>query len=275
MFTSVIQRRLVKQLLAKNPASFVQASRNFSALLVPITPHLSLPADVFNSPLTEQHYAQLQKEFEQFNLQCAEELKEMNQNRITNIIERGGVEGWDTAEDLAYLRKSFEFHTFEQAQAFVQRVGRFANQKDHHPEWSTSQGGRVVTANLTSHFAGNKVTLFDFQLAEQMNKDYKITHRMFRQYPLLSSRQWSTIQIGFTTYVILGFVLFIGMTMYIPAINERSEENQVNHHTLVLGQFDMSEALKLKNDEELAAFVEKNTDDFTLKNATFKPLGYF
>jgi len=29
-------------------------------------------------------------------LQCAEELKEMNQNRITNIIERGGVEGWET-----------------------------------------------------------------------------------------------------------------------------------------------------------------------------------
>lgn len=38
----------------------------------------------------------MQQSFKEFNARCAEELKEMNQNRITNIIERGGVEGWDT-----------------------------------------------------------------------------------------------------------------------------------------------------------------------------------
>lgn len=37
-----------------------------------------------------------QKEFREFNAQCSLELKEMNSNRITNIIERGGVEGWET-----------------------------------------------------------------------------------------------------------------------------------------------------------------------------------
>ncbi len=48
-------------------------------------------------------------EFKEFNQRCSEELKEMNQNRITNIIERGGVEGWETAADLAHLQKSFNF----------------------------------------------------------------------------------------------------------------------------------------------------------------------
>ena len=38
----------------------------------------------------------MQKEFDEFNIRCSDELKEMNQNRITNIIERDGVEGWET-----------------------------------------------------------------------------------------------------------------------------------------------------------------------------------
>lgn len=52
----------------------------------------------------------------------------MNQNRITNIIERGGVEGWETATDLAYLQRQFTFSSPAQAQYFVQSVGRFCTQ---------------------------------------------------------------------------------------------------------------------------------------------------
>jgi pterin-4a-carbinolamine dehydratase len=49
------------------------------------------------------------------NNNAKEELKEMNENRITNIIERGGVDNWETASDLAYLKRSFDFASFEQA----------------------------------------------------------------------------------------------------------------------------------------------------------------
>jgi len=43
----------------------------------------------------------------------------MNENRITNIIQRGGIDNWETGENLAYLKRSYDFSTFEQAQYFV------------------------------------------------------------------------------------------------------------------------------------------------------------
>jgi hypothetical protein len=65
-------------------------------LLVPIAEKEQLPFEVRNSDLTDAVLEKAQIEFKEFNARCAEELKEMNQNRITNIIERGGVEGWET-----------------------------------------------------------------------------------------------------------------------------------------------------------------------------------
>jgi len=39
----------------------------------------------------------------------------MNQNVISNIIHRGGNNGWTTAENLDDLTKSFSFKSFEEA----------------------------------------------------------------------------------------------------------------------------------------------------------------
>ena len=84
------------------------------------------------------------------------------------------------------MKRSFEFISFEQAQHFVQRVALFAQEKDHHPEWQITDGGKTINVTLTSHFAGNKVTLYDFQLAERMNKGFKISLKNFKLYPFLS-----------------------------------------------------------------------------------------
>lgn len=46
--------------------------------------------------MSDADFEKTQLEYKEFNVRCSEELKEMNQNRITNIIERGGVEGWET-----------------------------------------------------------------------------------------------------------------------------------------------------------------------------------
>ena len=93
----------------------------------------------------------------------------MNENKIDNLISRGGTDGWSTVGELDALTKTFVFDNFEQANAFIQKVGKFAETKDHHPEWSSSNNGSQVHARLTSHFANNKVTIFDFELAENMN----------------------------------------------------------------------------------------------------------
>lgn len=89
--------------LVRSKALVVACQRAQSNLLVPITPDpTELPAELRDYPLTTQELKALQVEFETFNNQCAEELKEMNQNRITNIIERGGVEGWETVRNTSF-----------------------------------------------------------------------------------------------------------------------------------------------------------------------------
>ena len=76
------------------------------------------------------------------------------------------------------------------------RVGRDAEEKDHHPEWNVSHGGRVVNVNLTSHFAQNTVTRLDFELAECMNNAYTEIRGSFKMYPYLDASQWASLKIG-------------------------------------------------------------------------------
>jgi len=118
----------------------------------------------------------------------------MNKNIIENIVARGGTEGWDT--DVNALKKSFEFDSFEEGQHFIMRVGKDAEAKDHHPEWSVSHGGRVVNVTLTSHFAQNTVTRLDFELAECMNDAYTETRGSYKMYPYLEPSQWASLKIG-------------------------------------------------------------------------------
>jgi 4a-hydroxytetrahydrobiopterin dehydratase len=159
MFASTALKRIA--VLSKPTA------RNF-ALLVPVTrPQKELPMDVQTTPLSDEFYGKLAAEYAAFNDNCKNELQEMNKNIIENIVDRGGNDGWDTTEDR--MTKAFEFSSFEQCQAFCTAVSMEANKKDHHPEWKVTNGGNTVEVTLTSHFAGNKVTRLDFELAEEMN----------------------------------------------------------------------------------------------------------
>ena len=128
----------------------------------------------------------------------------MNQNIITDIMDRGGHDGWETEENLNFMRKSFDFKSFEEANSFVQHVSKFCNQKDHHPEWSVSNGGCTVNVKLTSHFAGNKVTRLDFELAEAMNNSYFLTFGKF-SHGGYSEQTWSTLRILVGSFVALSF----------------------------------------------------------------------
>jgi len=172
------------------------------------------------------------------------------------------------------LKKSFDFSSFEHAQYFVQRVSKFAQEKDHHPEWSIANGGTTVNVTLTSHFAGNKVTLYDFQLAERMNKDFKITAKNFKMFPFLSRSAWASVLIFFGSYFILLQMIgvFLGEAnnpwyyssyyrfgkMYLP-------------QPYVVDRFQMpAEVKKIRSAQELDEFVEKYTDDYSFRNALFK-----
>ncbi len=142
-----------------------QLVRAFSAspMLVPLQPATKIPAEITSGlQLTQAAEKALQEQHEEYNKQCREELIEMQQTQISNIIDAGGAEGWDDHGDLSYLSKTFQFDTFEKGQDFVQKVGIFAETMDHHPEWECTNGGKTISVKLTSHFAGNTVTTFDF-----------------------------------------------------------------------------------------------------------------
>lgn len=181
------------------------AMRNF-ALLVPITKEpRSLPADVQTTPLTDAYYSELQASYTEFNESCKTELQEMNKNIIENIVDRGGNDGWDTTEDR--MTKTFEFSSFEQCQAFCNGVSIAANEKDHHPEWKLTNGGTTVEVTLTSHFAGNKVTRLDFELAEAMNEQFERTLSSYKMFPTFNNYEWANLKIGLGLFV-LGTVMW-------------------------------------------------------------------
>lgn len=130
----------------------------------------------------------------------------MNQNIIEDIMDRGGHDGWETEENLAYMQKQFDFNSFEEANMFVQHVGKFAKEKDHHPEWHVTNRGKSVNVKLTSHFAGNRVTRLDFELAEAMNNSYFLTKGQFSRSPFADEKLWSTVRILVGSFVALSFI---------------------------------------------------------------------
>ena len=184
------------------------ALRQFS-LLVPQVPKPEPPAELQNTPQTDQMYAELEAQHQAFNEKCAGELQDMNKNIIDNIVDRGGSEGWDATED--YLKKSFHFDSFGEAQAFCQNVRNTCNEKDHHPEWSCADGGRTVHVTLTSHFAGNKVTRLDYELAEALNDSYTVTRGSYKQHPYMDAKEWASLKIGVGLFVLGSVIVKIAM----------------------------------------------------------------
>jgi len=81
--------------------------RQFS-LLVPIQGSSQPPAELADGfPLTKAYFNELENQQKAYNDKCVDELKEMNQNKITNIIDSGGIEGWHESGNLDSLTKSF------------------------------------------------------------------------------------------------------------------------------------------------------------------------
>ena len=66
------------------------------------------------------------------------------------------------------LIKTFEFHDFSQAFAFMTRVALLAESIQHHPDWMNSFN--KVTIKLSTHEANNTVTDKDRKFASEIDK---------------------------------------------------------------------------------------------------------
>jgi 4a-hydroxytetrahydrobiopterin dehydratase len=66
------------------------------------------------------------------------------------------------------LKKSFKFKDFKQAFGFMTKVALVAEQQNHHPFWMNVYN--VVTIELSTHDAGNRVTDKDHKLANTIDQ---------------------------------------------------------------------------------------------------------
>lgn len=69
------------------------------------------------------------------------------------------------------LRATFVFKDFQQAFAFMTRVALIAEKMNHHPEWSNVYNR--VNIQLSTHDAGDVVTVKDLELAKKIEKVYE------------------------------------------------------------------------------------------------------
>ena len=91
---------------------------------------------------------------------------------------------------------------------------------------------------MTSHFAGNKVTLYDFQLAEAMNQSYKIALKSYSAYPWIKPKTAASWKIFYFT--------FLGILVTFNLIRKYGEQYE-------------------------SAFVTGSFDDFQITELTIKP----
>ena len=64
------------------------------------------------------------------------------------------------------ISQTFTFEDFKQAFEFMSLCARYAEEIDHHPDWSNSWN--KVTVELSTHSAGG-LTALDVQLAKAMD----------------------------------------------------------------------------------------------------------
>jgi 4a-hydroxytetrahydrobiopterin dehydratase len=75
--------------------------------------------------------------------------------------------GWEIADN-HHLLKTYKFPDFAQALAFVNRVGRIAEDANHHPDIELSWG-KVVVKTYTH--TTNGITAKDYSLANRIESE--------------------------------------------------------------------------------------------------------
>ncbi len=76
------------------------------------------------------------------------------------------LNGWEFKDNK--IHKEYTFSDFKEALAFMVRVGFYAEEQAHHPEWFNVYN--TVSISLSTHDAGGKVTSKDIKLAKAIDK---------------------------------------------------------------------------------------------------------
>lgn len=120
------------------------------------------------------------------------------------------------------MKASYGFNSHEEAQVFVNEIGKLAEKLEHHPEWSTSDEGKLVHIRLTTHDLGNRLGLKDFQLAKHIVETSGKMSVLHNPYPVMDQKTMSSIQVFGLT--LLGSLLLVKLYTHDSRIHENPLE---------------------------------------------------
>ena len=91
----------------------------------------------------------------------------MKQNLLPENIDLDKVAPlWVVCSDRKSMERQFIFKDFQQAFEFMTLSAQYAEEINHHPDWSNSWNR--VKVNLTTHSCGG-LTELDLRMAQKMN----------------------------------------------------------------------------------------------------------
>lgn len=91
----------------------------------------------------------------------------MKQNLLPESIDFDKVTPlWVVRSDRKSMERQFIFKDFQQAFEFMTLSAQYAEEINHHPDWSNSWN--QVKVNLTTHSCGG-LTELDLRMAQKMN----------------------------------------------------------------------------------------------------------
>ncbi|MFN7981382.1 MAG: 4a-hydroxytetrahydrobiopterin dehydratase [Vicinamibacterales bacterium] len=79
-----------------------------------------------------------------------------------------GVTSGDSPAPTSELHRTYRFHSFDDALAFMQAAAPVINRIDHHPRWENSY--RTVAVWLSTWDAGHSITALDVDLARHLDE---------------------------------------------------------------------------------------------------------
>jgi len=78
----------------------------------------------------------------------------------------GSIPLWARDDSRKVIHREFKFKDFKQAFEFMTLCAQYADEIDHHPDWSNSWN--IVVVHLTTH-SSKGLTELDTQLAQAMD----------------------------------------------------------------------------------------------------------
>lgn len=85
---------------------------------------------------------------------------------IDSLYVQQEIPTWKLGSEGKTIARTFVFADFKQAFTFMTLSAQYAEELDHHPDWSNSWN--KVSVELSTHSAGG-LTELDIQLAKAMN----------------------------------------------------------------------------------------------------------